>query len=99
FRKRVAAEGRVSVPGTQMSEQGEYRVPAVTSIIPTRDQTLWLAQESPGLSRYVVLSTSGQVVERYTIAESLRLLVVGGRTGIGIRKRSGRPPDFVRVTF
>ena len=99
FLRRVAAEGRVSVLGTQLSEQAEYLVPAVTSIIPTRDQTLWLAQESPGASRYVVLSTSGHVVGRYTIAESLRLLAVGGRTGIGIRKRDGRAPEFVRVTF
>jgi hypothetical protein len=77
--------------------QPEY--PVASALVATNDRTLWLVQHTAAATRYIVVSTDGRVVSRYSTAANLQLMAAAGRTAFGVRTLANGRQQVVRVGF
>jgi hypothetical protein len=80
-----------------VAAQPEY--PLATALVATNDRTLWLVQHTAAATRYIVVSTDGRIVARYSTAASLQLMAAAGRTAFGVRTLANGLQQVVRVRF
>ncbi|MEZ4379071.1 MAG: hypothetical protein R3B35_12385 [Gemmatimonadales bacterium] len=72
-------------------------LPVATSAFATRDGTVWLVQEGGTLNRYIVVSTTGAVIGRYSTPAAVRLVAGTGLRVLGVRTRPNGDAEIVQI--
>ncbi|HRY09969.1 MAG: hypothetical protein KC544_08010 [Gemmatimonadetes bacterium] len=72
-------------------------LPVATSAFATRDGTVWLVQEGGTVNRYIVVSTTGAVIGRYSTPATVRLVAGTGLRVLGLRTRPNGEVEIVQI--
>lgn len=73
--------------------------PIASWLIATNDRTVWLVQQTASATRYIVVSTGGREMARYSTSANVQLMAVAGQTAFGVRSSASGAQQVVKVRF